>query len=180
MGPVIAGVFVFAPEIASLLNKTPMLIVLRMLAAATMLKIVGTMVGSMFMAKGKANWSFYWSIFSMSVLIPAMYFYGLPRGVAGVAEVVAASSLLFLLLSQHLANRLIELPSTTYLAALVRPALVVACVFALLFFTRPLLPGPPLAVLAAGSAVGVVATLAAFGLIANDLCRTYWNSVRGR
>jgi O-antigen/teichoic acid export membrane protein len=60
MGPVIAGVFVFAPEIAKLLNKTPMLPVLRLLAAATMLKIVGTMVGSMFMAKGKANWSFYW------------------------------------------------------------------------------------------------------------------------
>lgn len=180
MGPVIAGVFVFAPEIASLLNKTPMLPVLRLLAAATMLKIVGTMVGSMFMAKGKANWSFYWSIFSLCVLIPAMYFYGLPRGVAGVAEVVAASSLLFLLLSQHLANRLIDLPFTTYLAALVRPALVVACVFALLFFARPLLPGPPLAVLSAGSAVGVVATLAAFGLIANDLCRTYWKSVRGR
>jgi hypothetical protein len=37
-----------------------------------------------------------------------------------------------------------------------------------------------LAVLAAGSAVGIVATLAAFGLIANDLCRTYWKSVRGR
>ena len=34
------------------------------------LKVVGTMVGSIFMAKGKAGWSFYWSLFSMAVLIP--------------------------------------------------------------------------------------------------------------
>ena len=95
MGPVLAGIFVFAPEIAVLLDKAPILPVLRFLAVATLLKVIGTMVGSMFIAKGKANWSFYWSLFSMAVLIPAMYFYGLPRGVEGVAQVIAAASLLF-------------------------------------------------------------------------------------
>jgi O-antigen/teichoic acid export membrane protein len=153
--------------------------VLRFLAVATLLKVIGTMVGSMFMAKGKASWSFYWSLFSMAVLIPAMYFYGLPRGVEGVAQVIAAASLLFLLLSQHLANRLIGLPSATYLAALALPVLLVACVLAVLWLARPLLPGSPLAVLTAGTALGIIATLAALPLIAGDLCRTYWKSVRG-
>ena len=101
LGPVLAGIFVFAPEIAALLNTEPMWMVLRLLAAATLLKVASTLVGSIFMAKGKTNWSFYWSLFSMGVLIPALYFYGLPRGVEGVASVIAAAALLFLLLSQY-------------------------------------------------------------------------------
>ena len=113
------------------------------------------------------------------VLIPALYFYGLPRGVEGVASVIAAAALLFLLLSQFLVNRLIGLPFATYLAALSRPGLVVAFVFAVLLLARPLLPWSPLAVLVGGAALGVGATLAALFLFTRDLCRTYWQSLRG-
>ena len=179
LGPVLAGIFVFAPEIAALLNTEPMWMVLRLLAAATLLKVASTLVGSIFMAKGKTNWSFYWSLFSMGVLIPALYFYGLPRGVEGVASVIAAAALLFLLLSQYLVNRLIDLPFAAYLAALSRPSLVVACVFTVLLLVRPLLPWSPLAVLIVGAVLGVGATSAALFLFARDLCRTYWASLRG-
>jgi O-antigen/teichoic acid export membrane protein len=179
-GPVLAGMFTFAPEIEALIGRGSIATILRLLAAATLLKVVGTMVGSLFMAKGKANWSFYWSLFSMAVLIPAMYFYGLPRGVEGVALVLAASALFFLLVSQQLANRLIGLPFTVYLLALIRPGLVVAGVLATLLLTRPLLPGPPYAILVAGAALGILTTLAAFYLIVRDLCLSYWQSLRGR
>ena len=131
------------------------------------------------MAKGKADWSFYWSLFSMGVMIPAMYFYGLPHGVEGVALVVAVAALPLLLLSQHLVNRLIALSFTAYLAALVRPVLVVTWVVVLLLLVRPLLPGSPLAILVVGAILASVATLAALFLFARDLCRTYWQSLRG-
>ena len=179
LGPLLAAIFAFAPEIAALLNKEPMWKVLRFLAVATLLKAIGTMVSSLFMAKGKANWSFYWSLFSMGVLIPAMYFYGLPHGVEGVALVVAIAALPLLLLSQHLVNRLIALSFTAYLAALVRPVLVVTSVVVLLLLVRPLLPGPPLSTLIAGAVLGVGTTFAALFLFARDLCRTYWQSLRG-
>ena len=179
LGPALAGIFVFAPEIAALVNTEPMWMVLRLLAAATLLKVAGSLVGSIFMAKGKANWSFYWSLFSMGVLIPALYFYGLPHGVEGVASVIAAAALLFLLLSQHLVNRLIDLPFATYLAALSRPGLVVAFVFVVLLLGRSLLSGPPLAVLGVGAALAVGAASAALFLFARALCRTYWQSLRG-
>ena len=179
LGPLLAGIFAFAPEIAALLDKEPMWKVLRFLAVATLLKAVGTMVSSLFMAKGKANWSFYWSLFSMGVMIPAMYFYGLPHGVEGVALVVAVAALPLLLLSQHLVNRLIALSFTAYLAALVRPVLVVTWVVVLLLLVRPLLPGSPLAILVVGAILASVATLAALFLFARDLCRTYWQSLRG-
>ena len=178
MGPVLAGMFAFAPEIEALIGRGPIATILRLLAAATFLKVIGSMVGSMFMAKGKADWSFYWSLFSMAVLIPAMYFYGLPRGVDGVAIVVAASSLLFLLVSQQLANRLISLPFTVYLFALIRPALVVAAVLAALLLARSVLSGPPFAVLVASAVLGVLTTLAALYLVARDLCLSYWRRLR--
>ncbi len=180
MGPVLAGMFVFAPEIEALIGRGPIATILRLLAAATFLKVVGTMVGSIFMAKGKASWSFYWSLFSMAVLIPTMYFYGLPRGVEGVALVVAASALFFVLVSQQLANRLIGLPFAVYFLALIRPGWVVASVLATLLLTRPLLPGPPFAILVVGAVLGILTTLAALYLIARDLCLGYWQSLRGR
>ena len=180
MGPVLAGMFAFASEIEALIGRGPIATILRLLAAATFLKIIGTMVGSIFMAKGKANWSFYWSLFSMAVLIPAMYLYGLPRGIEGVALVVTASSLLFLLLSQYLTNCLIGLPFTAYLSALIRPGLVVASVLATLLITHPSIPGPPLVTLISGAALSILTTLAALYLIARDLCLDYWQSLRGR
>ena len=179
MGPILVGIFVFAPEISALLHAEPMWPVLRFLAVATILKVVGTTIGSIFMAKGKANWSFYWSLFSMAVLIPAMYFYGLPRGVEGVALVIAASSLLFLLVSQYLANRLIDLTFATYLTALLRPGLVVGSGCIVLLLARPLLPESPLAALALGALLSGTTTLIALALFARKLCRTYWLNLRG-
>ena len=179
MGPLLTGLFIFAPELLLLLDKAPALTILRLLAAATLLKVVGTMVGSMFMAKGKANWSFYWSLFSLAVLIPSMYF-SVPYGIEGIAGVIAATSLLFLLLSQGLANRLIHLSFTAYLAALFRPALVVLVLFAVLAAAHPLLPGPSLAVLIQGALLGLLTGLFSLRLFAWNLCCEFWRRLRGR
>lgn len=181
MGPLLAGLFVFASELLEYLENTPALTVLRLLAAATILKVMGTMVGSIFMAKDKANWSFYWSIFSLAVLVPSMYFCArYDYGIEGIAALIAASSLLFLLLSQALANRLIGLTFTAYLTALVRPFLVVLAVFAVLTVIHPFLPGPPLIVLIQGIILALLIYLLALRLLAWNLCRTYWRSLRGR
>ena len=167
MGPLLAGVFVFAPEILSLLGKEPA----RSACAswlATLFKVVGTMVGSMFMAKGRTDWSLYWSLFSVGVLVPSMYLIGIPRGLMGVTGVIAASSLLFLLLSQQLANRLIALPFLEYAGHLLRPISVVSIVFAVLWLTRPLLSGSSSFVLLQGAILGRLTTLFSLRLLAGN------------
>ncbi len=179
MGPPLVGVFVFAPEVLSLLGKEPALAALRLLALATLCKVVGTMVGSMFMAKGRTDWSFYWSLFSVFVLVPAMYYIGVPRGLEGVTSVIAASSLLFLVLSQQLANRLIGLPFSQYIGHLLRPAAVVAGVAIALWLARPMLMGAPLLVLAQGAVLGGLATLVLLRLLVWNLCISYWRRLRG-
>ena len=178
MGPLLAGVFVFGLRYCLCWAKSPR-------AApcaswpATLFKVVGTMVGSMFMAKGRTDWSLYWSLFSVGVLVPSMYLIGIPRGLMGVTGVIAASSLLFLLLSQQLANRLIALPFLEYAGHLLRPISVVSIVFAVLWLTRPLLSGSSSFVLVQGAILGGLTTLFSLRLLAWELCSSYWRRLRG-
>ncbi len=182
--PLLGGLFVFTPEVISLvrhvkeIDMAPAQTTLRLLVLATLLKAVGTAVGSMFLAKGRANWSLYWSLFSLVVLVPALM-WGVSRGVDGVAAVIAATALLFLVISQHLTNRLIQLRFSSYLAALVRPALVAAFVFGLLWLAKPLLPPEPVAVALVAALSVLVSYALALRLFAAQLCRELWATVRG-
>jgi O-antigen/teichoic acid export membrane protein len=179
MGPLLAGVFVFADQVLQLLDKEPALLALRLLALATLFKVVGTMVGSIFMAKGRTDWSFYWSLFSVAVLVPSMYFVGVPRGLEGVTGVIAASSCVFLMLSQQLANRLIGLSFLQYIGHLMRPSAVVLGVFVVLWLARPMLEGTPLFILIQGAVLGGCTLLLLLRLLVWDLCASYWRRLRG-
>ena len=108
-----------------------------------------------------------------------MYLIGIPRGLMGVTGVIAASSLLFLLLSQQLANRLIALPFLEYAGHLLRPISVVSIVFAVLWLTRPLLSGSSSLVLLQGAILGGLTTLFSLRLLAWELCSSYWRRLRG-
>ena len=184
MWPVLVWLLVFAPEVLVFVEKindlelSPALWGLRLLIIATLVKSVGIVVGSVFMAKGKANWALYWSLFSLLLLLPALY-YAAEYGVAGVAAAIAATALIFLVLSQHLVNRLTDLSFADYFGSLVRPLLVSLVVLAVLVYASTALPPDPFVRLAAGTGVGVVAFLAATRLFAWKLCRQVWKSLSG-
>jgi O-antigen/teichoic acid export membrane protein len=177
--PVLAGMMVLAEAVVGLAgpDMAPAVWPLRLLAAATVIKAVGTAVGSVFLAKGRANWALYWSVFSLIVLAPALY-YGVDWGVAGVSGVIAATSVVFLVLSQHLCNRLLGIGFGAYLGVLWRPILVAATAGGLLLLSHPLLPEAPLAACAAGAAVGGAATLVALRLFAWPDVMGMWGSAR--
>ncbi|MBI2502129.1 MAG: lipopolysaccharide biosynthesis protein [Candidatus Latescibacteria bacterium] len=178
--PALLGVFAFAPEVLlQVPGMTPARGVLRLLVVATLFKAVGVVVGSIFMAKGKANWSLYWSLFNLAVLIPAMY-WTLPYDIEGVSAAIALTSLLFLVLSQHYANQLIDLRFTAFLAALGRPLLVSLPVVAALVGVKFFLPASPLPALVLGGVLGAGAYVLGLRLFAWELCRQYWRGFRGR
>ncbi len=183
--PALVGLLVFAPEILhqvqSISGQEIMaaLVPLRLLALATLLKAISMVTGSIFMAKGKTDWSLYWSLFSFSISTPALYF-GAAYGVAGVAAAIALTTLVFLVLTQHLVNRLIGLSFAFYLGALVRPGLVALTVLAVLVAIRPLLPVQELAALGFAVVCGLLTCIMALRLFAWDLCREYWQGFRGR
>lgn len=178
LGPVLATLMVFAPEVLALLERQPALTVLQLLAAATLFKAMGTMVGSAFMAKGRADWLLRWTLFSLAVLIPALFF-SVRHGIEAVAAVITATSLLFLVLSQALVNRLIGLSPAQYIRALVRPSAVVACVLVCCAAARPWLPGAPAAVLGQGVAVAGISSALALRLFGWPLVILSYQDLRG-
>ncbi|MFH1569388.1 MAG: lipopolysaccharide biosynthesis protein [Gemmatimonadota bacterium] len=183
--PALAAVYALAPQGIALLQQLngqelePALLPVRLLALATVVKAVGTPVGSVFLARGKASWSLYWSLFSSALLVPALY-WSAAHGVEGICAVTAATSLIFLVLSQLLANRLLDLRFGAYLATLVRPGLVAVTLALVLIAARPLLPAAPAAACAAGTALALVAFAAAARLFAWGQLRALWRDLRGR
>jgi PST family polysaccharide transporter len=183
--PGLLGLAVFAPEIAMVLSGMngqdmgPVATPLRLLALATLLKAVGTTVGSVFMAKGKADWTLYWSLFTLAVLAPSLY-WGVGRGVGGVGLAVAVTSLLFLLLSQHLVNRLIRLRFADFVRSLAPATRVGLAVAVVLLLARLLFPDNTYLALLLAGAVWLSAYAAALRVLAWKECRQYWRSFRGR
>lgn len=182
--PALVGLLVFTPEILHQFRAingqelTEALVPLRLLALATLLKGIGMVAGSVFMAKGKADWSLYWSLFSFAVSVPALYF-GTAHGVAGVSTAIAITTIVFLILTQHLVNRLTGLSFSAYLGALVRPALVALSVLAVLGAIRPLLPAQELASLVFAVLCGLLTAVLALRLFAWDLCLEFWHGFKG-
>ena len=182
--PALVGLLVFTPEILHqfrAINGQELmeaLVPLRLLALATLLKGIGMVAGSVFMAKGKADWSLYWSLFSFAVSVPALYF-GTSHGVAGVSTAIAITTIVFLILTQHLVNRLTGLSFSAYLGALVRPALVALSVLAVLGAIRPLLPAQELGSLVFAVLCGLLTAVLALRLFAWDLCLEFWHGFKG-
>ena len=179
MGSLISVMFVFAPDIFSFLGMSQAYNVLRILAVATFLKVIGTMVGSIFMAKGRADWSFYWSVFSLITLLPAMYWLGVPRGIDGVATVIAVSSLFFLLISQQLANSLIGLSFWDYLKNVSRPILFVCLFLLLMACLRHLIGGSGWGFLLKALALMLLIAPALLRLVVWDLCLVFFKKLKG-
>lgn len=178
--PPLLGLFAFAPEVLTQVpGMMPARGVLRLLVIATLFKAVGVVVGSIFMAKGKANWSLYWSLFNVAVLIPAMY-WAVPYGIAGVSAAIALTSLLFLVLSQHCANRLVQLGFAACLGVLARPALVTLLVVAVLAGAKFFLPTGTRWALVLGGLLGAGTYVLGLRLFAWELCHQYWRGFRGR
>lgn len=178
--PALATLFVLAEPVALFADTDmgPAVWPLRLLALATTVKAVGAAVGSVFLAKGRANWALYWSLFSLAVLIPALYL-GVEFGIEGVCAVIAITGILFLALSQHLANRLLGIGFATYLAVLWRPALVAITTGGAVLAIYPLLPTVPVLACAGGGAVAAIAGLVGLRMFAWGDVLGMWRSARG-
>jgi hypothetical protein len=107
-------------------------------------------------------------------------YWAVPFGIEGVSAAIAFTSLLFLVLSQHYANRLVKLNFAACLKVLVRPSLVALLVMGVLAGARLSLPASPLLALSCGVVLGAATYALGLRLFAWDLCRQYWRSFRGR
>ena len=118
-------------------------------------------------------------MFTMIILLPLLL-WSVSLGLTYVSAVMAATSFLFLVLSQLLTNRLIGLRYGDYLQALARPALVTAFLLLSATALRPYLPGSALAVCLEAALVSLLLGILALRLFAWDMCWNLWRSLRGQ
>lgn len=179
--PALVGGYVYAPECLRLVKGDAMLVAvtpLRLLILAGMAKAVGTVVGSIFLAKGKANWSFRWTVVNLMVFVPLLS-WGVRYGLDGVAMVISAVSLLSLVATQVLVNRLIGLPLSTYASALIRPGLIAGGVGVALFVSKQVVSAEPLLALVLGGLIGACVYFFGVRLLAWPLVMQFWRDFRG-
>ncbi|MFT5368630.1 MAG: O-antigen/teichoic acid export membrane protein [Candidatus Latescibacterota bacterium] len=180
--PILAGAFVFAPEFLWVVKGNEMLSVinvLRLLIVAGMLKAVGTVVGSVFFAKGKANWSFRWTVINLIVFVPALS-YGVEYGLDGIAFAISILAFLAMIVTQFLVNKLIAISWADYVDVLVRPALITCLLGVLLWVLKPALSTDPLFALMGGCVIGGCFYVLGIRLLAWSLVMRFWHDFRGQ
>lgn len=179
--PALAGGFVYAPEFLMLIKGADMmdgLLPLRLLILAGMLKAVGTVVGSIFLSKGKAHWSFRWALISMFVFAFSLW-YGVQYGLPGVASVISLVALVALFVTQILVNRLIALSLSDYFKGLLRPAVIALFVGGVLWLVKPVLGLSPVLALLVGVAIGSCVYMLCVRMLAWSLVMRFWRDFRG-
>lgn len=179
--PVLAGAYVYAPDFLRVIKGDEMLDAvgpLRLLIVAGMLKAVGTVVGSVFLAKGKADWSFRWTVVNLVLFVPGLY-WAIQYGLEGVSLVISVLAFIFLVVTQVLVNRLIDLSLWGYVKALMGPGVIAMVVGLVLFLFRPIFPVRPLVSLIFGGLVGGGVYLVGVRLLAWPLVMRFWRDFRG-
>ncbi len=179
--PLLCGMLIFGEDIIYWVRPDlmPALAAFQILVLTSLCKTVGTVVGSIYLAKGKAHWAFRFTLFSLAALLPGLY-WGASYGPAGIAAALCGLSVLFLIVSQYLVNRLIDLSFAAYLRALARPLAVALWVLTALAFYRTYAAPEGLGPLVLAGPVAAVAYILGLRVLAWDLCREYWNYFRSR
>ena len=180
--PAMAGALIFAPEILQWVKGQEMmgaLNPLRLLILAGMVKAIGTVVGSVFLARGKATWSFRWTVFHLIVIVPALS-YGVRFGVTGIAVVISLATVFFIVVTQFLVNRLTGLTYGQCFGSLGRPVLVMLLVLAILLPIRFWVNATPLATLFFAVLIGVAGYVLGLRLLAWTSVRAFWQGFRGK
>jgi len=129
--PMLVGMFAVAPEFVNLVygpKWEPSIVVLQVLCLVGVFKCLGNPVGSILLAKGRADIGFYINV-SVVTLIALAAFIGTRWGIYGVAVAILLLQFPFFLIIQSIVNRLIELSFMRYLKAVAVPAACSAVMF---------------------------------------------------
>jgi O-antigen/teichoic acid export membrane protein len=140
--PVMFGVMAVAqPLVLTLFGAkwAPMIPLLMIFAPISGGQTIGTTVGAIYQAKGRADWLFRWGLLAGIVTVIA-FAIGLQWGVVGVAISYAVITLLLTYPSFAIPFRLIELPVSTLVVRLWRPSACTVLMLAVVFGVRALLP----------------------------------------
>jgi O-antigen/teichoic acid export membrane protein len=139
--PLLTGMVVVAPEFIRLIYGTkwePSIPVLQILCLVGIFKSLGNPIGSVLLAKGRADIGFYWNVFAV-IAVSLSVIIGVNWGIVGVAKAILILQIPFFLIIQPIVNRLIDLRLTEYFNTLINPFVCTAIMVAGTVLLRRLL-----------------------------------------
>ena len=129
--PMLTGMIVVAPEFVGLVygpKWEPSIITLQILCLVGISKSLGNPVGSVLLAKGRADIGFYWNVFAVIATTIAIIV-GINWGIIGVAVAILILRVPFFLIIQPVVNKLIDLKFGEYFKAIQIPAVFSVVMF---------------------------------------------------
>ena len=136
--PMLVGMLVVAPEFIRLLYGAkwdPSVIVVQLFCLAGISWSLGNPIGSVLLAKGRADIGFYWNVFAVIITSIAVII-GVTWGIAGVALVLVILEVPFFFIIQPIVNRLIDLKLSQYFKAIQSPFLCSVIMLASIVFLK--------------------------------------------
>jgi len=121
--PMLGGMFVVAPEFIKLVYGAkwqPSILVLQIFCLVGIFKSLGNPIGSVLLAKGRADIGFYWNVFAV-IMISLAVIVGVNWGIVGVAVAILFLQVPFFFIIQPIVNRLIELKFSEYFKSVKLP-----------------------------------------------------------
>jgi lipopolysaccharide exporter len=132
--PMVVGTLILAPEFIRLVYGAqwdPAIPVLQALCLVGVFKSLGNPIGSILLAKGRADIGFYWNLFAL-IMVAIAEIVGVKWGIVGVAVAILILQPPFFLIIQPVVNRLINLKFREYFSAIKPGTLCTAIMLAVI------------------------------------------------
>jgi O-antigen/teichoic acid export membrane protein len=144
--PALMGLAVVAPWLVPIVFGDPWLpsvILIQLLSVVALLRSVGNPIGSLLLAKGRADWGFFWNVIGVITRVPVIYlgaYYGGIAGIAGalaLAQICYSSANYLFLIRRLLGPCLREYLLSMAPSAALSGVMVIALMFLVLFSGEP-------------------------------------------
>lgn len=139
--PMLAGMLIVAPEFVRLVYGAkwePTVIVLQIFCLVGIFKSLGNPIGSVLLAKGRADIGFYWNVFAV-IMISLAVIVGVNWGIVGVAVAILILQVPFFFIIQPIVNRLIELKFSQYFKSVKLPLIYSGIMFVGIILSKMIL-----------------------------------------
>lgn len=163
--PIYAFVILFAHEIVLVMFGAQWLAVvpiIQILALSVAIITIGNPVGSLLLAKGKANWGFYWNLMQL-LIIPIVIYLSSFEGIVMIAWSIVILKIIFVIPAWYmLLYPLIRVGFIEYILKIMTPLVITIISFSASYYLVELFVSPITKVLLGGSVLFILYALLTF------------------
>lgn len=135
--PIYGAIILLAPEIVHIMfgeGWNDSVIIVQILSLAFAIVAIGNPIGSLLMAKGKANWGFYWNL-AQIFIVPFVVYFASIFGLSAVSWSIVGLKLFFMILAYpFMIKPLLDAKISDYIFSFLPSMLITSLAFVLIYY----------------------------------------------